>query len=1303
MSPAHRFPPYFSDSLAGPDRTRRTGAARRGVAVVVAVAVVLGLAPAATAQSAAPSGPVRAAALTPGVPQAKGRSATTDVTLVTGDRVRVTTDTAGRQSVNVTAAPRPSGRSVGFRARRSGGDLHVIPVDVAGLRQLDPALFNVSALIRQGYDDARSSTLPLIVQYASGAPAADGSAAGDRRARSLRATSLRPVRSLDSLRATVVRQPKAGASRLVASLTALPRRTGGSPARAASSGPLAGVTRIWLDRRVRAAALDWNLTRVGAPAAWKTGATGKGVRVAVLDSGVDATHPDLKGRVVAAADFAGTGSTTDRNGHGTHVAAIVAGTGKASAGARRGIAYQADLLNGKVLDDDGGGHESAIIAGMEWAVQNRARVVNMSLGGEPGEGLDPLSLAVNRLTATSGALFVVAAGNSGPAPGSVGAPGTADAALTVGATDRADVIADFSSIGPRVGDRGLKPDITAPGDGIVSARAAGTGGSGAYVTFSGTSMAAPHVAGAAALLVQRNPRWKAAELKSGLMGSAVPRAAVSAYRQGAGRLDVARALAQPVLPGRASLDFGYFRYPHTALEPSIRTLSYRNLGTSALTLDLTADLVRDDGRQAPPGTLAVSPPRITVPAGGTGTARVTLDLRAAETGLYSGAVAATPSRAGKRLAAVRTVVGGYKEPESYDLTVTGVGRDGAAAEGSIEVVNVDDGNRFIGAGELTAEGRATFRVPPGNYGVMGLLTDLDQRRGVYTGSVVGVPDVTVTGSTTLSVDARLARPVTAAVAGVTTTTTIGKLAYDRTDANGNGMGSIYLVGADGAALGLFAQPMPEPRHGKFRYAYRATLRAPRFDVTATSGAGPLDARLAAGSPQPTKPRVLSTIDVRAGGPGDYQGVDVSGKLVLARRGDEPVETVVARAATRGAAMVVVYNDEAGAFVHSGENDLPVTTFTLPGTAGTALAEQVRRGATTVRVVPRPASPYAYHLQYPRSFIPGEPGYTLSADDVARLARVDVSFRGVDERGTYQESRGVFRDDHDFEFTASEPVPVPSRRVDYLNTEGVLWDHHAWRDATVAGAETSLTSKQWRTSYRPGERRDHTFFAAPMVNGFMDGVPEARAAHDRDGLTLLPIDFIDTAGNFGFVSSAEGVERVLTVRRDGRTVAAQPGNPARFPVAPAKARYRIGYGVDATGLTRLSPVTSTVWSVTSAAPAGAAPASLPLLLARYRIALDDHNRAATTRAAGPAVGVDLRHQAGATASRITTARLWFSVDDGRRWQELRLVRQPGGGWQAVLPGASVVKPGDRVSLKLSVRDAAGGQLDQTTRRAFVVRR
>jgi subtilisin family serine protease len=181
---------------------------------------------------------------------------------------------------------------------------------------------------------------------------------------------------------------------------------------------------------------------------------------------------------------------TDHHGHGTHVASTIAGSGAASQGRYRGVAPDATLLAGKVCDSGGWCQESSVVAGMRWAAEQGADVVNLSLGYPDTAETDPLEQAVQELTARHGTLFVVAAGNDGQ-DRSVGSPASAPAALAVGAVDDQNAMANFSSRGPRIGDAGLKPEITAPGVDITAARAL----EGGYVAMSGTSMATPHVAG----------------------------------------------------------------------------------------------------------------------------------------------------------------------------------------------------------------------------------------------------------------------------------------------------------------------------------------------------------------------------------------------------------------------------------------------------------------------------------------------------------------------------------------------------------------------------------------------------------------------------------------------------------------------------------------------------------------------------------------------------------------------------------------------------------------------------------------
>ncbi|WP_116023309.1 S8 family serine peptidase [Thermomonospora umbrina] len=607
------------------------------------------------------------------------------VTLVTGDQVIMGVARDGTRSVRIRHA---EGREkVRFLTRRTaGGGLLVVPSDalpLLGHGRLDERLFDVDLQTRWRYDDAHRTHISVIAERSANGRAARVAAAH-------RVTAL-PVLGVDAMR---IDKRDAGAA-----WTSLTRD-------AHSGGLGGGVARLWLDGK-RRASLDKSVPQIGAPAAWRKGLTGKGTTVAVLDTGYAAAHPDLASVVTKSRGFTNGGpdDVRDTHGHGTHVASTIAGSGKASRGRYRGVAPDARLAVGKVLGDAGFGQDSWIMAGMEWAATTAgAKVVNLSLGGTDGPGVDPMERAVDTLSEQTGALFVIAAGNEGElGDRTVSSPGSADTALTVGAVDGKNALAAFSSRGPRVGDGALKPDITGPGVTITAAKAK-TGGP-SYVVMSGTSMASPHVAGAAAILAQRHPRWSGQRLKSALMNSAQPSAAGSPFAQGTGRVDIARAVTQEVTADTGSVS-AYLRWPDHA--PVTHTVTYTNAGTAPVTLKLTATGERLGGGAAPKDMFTVGKPEVTVPAGGT--AQVPLRIsaeRGVATGTYSGLLTAT----GKDVS-LRTAVAAEVEPQSYNLRLRALGRDGAPVPTTVFL-----GHRTRDRTEVVhlADGKGTVRLPAGDW------------------------------------------------------------------------------------------------------------------------------------------------------------------------------------------------------------------------------------------------------------------------------------------------------------------------------------------------------------------------------------------------------------------------------------------------------------------------------------------------------------------------------------------------------------------------------------------------------------
>ncbi|MCA9204733.1 MAG: S8 family peptidase, partial [Planctomycetales bacterium] len=352
--------------------------------------------------------------------------------------------------------------------------------------------------------------------------------------------------------------------------------------------------------------MDASLPRIAAARAWsdpRVGGradAGRGQRIAVIDSGISARHPffDPSGfsapegfpraslrigdqvldypptqraeytnaKVIVARTYVNPERVDPSAGdplavytpladgvggfHGAHVAGIAAGSGAKSNGKYVGVAPEADLYVAKVLTASGSGSMSGVMAGIEWAVlEQRVQIINLSLGGETScDGTDALSVLVDEAVLQSGVVVCVAAGNAGPSSRTIGPPGCARYVITVGASDDSDRIATFSSRGP-TSDGRIKPDLVLPGVGIVAPQAAGTqlGAiiADGYVGADGTSMASPHAAGVAALMLQANPRLTAEQVKNRMVAATVDVGALP-NEQGSGRVDALQAYLQAI-------------------------------------------------------------------------------------------------------------------------------------------------------------------------------------------------------------------------------------------------------------------------------------------------------------------------------------------------------------------------------------------------------------------------------------------------------------------------------------------------------------------------------------------------------------------------------------------------------------------------------------------------------------------------------------------------------------------------------------------------------------------------------------
>ncbi|MGW6461464.1 S8 family peptidase, partial [Streptomyces sp. NPDC055078] len=323
----------------------------RGAAVVAAAAVVA-LAAGVTSPASAEVDPDKGADRSAHVDRSGQPVAKHRITLITGDRVSV--DAKGRF---VALEPAKGRERIPVRISKAAGRTLVIPADASRLLAdgtLDQRLFDLTELSRSANGKAQQNGPRVIIGYRGSAATAKAEVRDAGRV----------SRTLKSLNAQAVQAPKNNATGLWDALT--------SGDRAAS-----GIARIWLDG-VRKLTLERSVPQIGAPRAWASGHDGRGVKIAVLDTGVDSTHPDLKDQVVASRNFTSDPDAEDTLGHGTHVASTAAGTGARSGGRFKGVAPGAKILNGKVFDSSGASEESAIIAAMEWAAEQGAGVVNLS-------------------------------------------------------------------------------------------------------------------------------------------------------------------------------------------------------------------------------------------------------------------------------------------------------------------------------------------------------------------------------------------------------------------------------------------------------------------------------------------------------------------------------------------------------------------------------------------------------------------------------------------------------------------------------------------------------------------------------------------------------------------------------------------------------------------------------------------------------------------------------------------------------------------------------------------------------------
>ncbi|GGX85365.1 S8 family serine peptidase [Streptomyces fructofermentans] len=1254
----------------------------RRIRLVAAISTGLALAAGTVAPVSARTGAAPTAQAEAPAPAALGT-----VRLITGDKVTVATGADGRHIASVV--PGAGRRDVLFRTYEQDGNLTVLPSDAGDLvaaGRLDRELFDVTALLAQGYDEAHSDALPLIVSGAEGV-----AESAVRRLTGLAEEGSR-VRRLDSIGAHSVRVAEDDLDRFWSRIVPADGRMNASR--------VAGTPRVWLDGRV-GAVLDRSVAQIEAPAVWKAGYRGESVKVAVLDTGADASHPDLAGRIVESRDFSGSSGTGDGFGHGTHVASIVGGSGAASGGTRKGVAPGADLLVGKVLGDDGYGSESQVIAGMEWAADSGARVVNMSLGSEgSSDGTDPMSLALNELTERTGTLFVVAAGNSGElGTGTIGSPGAADAALTVGAVDRDDTLAPFSSRGPRVGDDAVKPDVTAPGVGIVAARAAGTTmGSPVdahYVSASGTSMATPHVAGAAALLAQRHPDWSAARLKDALVSTARTVTGQKVAEQGGGRIDAAAAVLGPVTAtGTVSLG------PFEAGDDGTRTktLRYTNTSDAEVALTLTAELATSGGREPAEGAVRIGSGSVRVPAGGTAEVPLSVDPARVQQGDYYGYVTAA-SADGKF--SVHTTVSLVVQDPTHRITVKTIDHEGKQIEA---LPTIWGANGFVA---YTGTEPAVAEVEEGNYQLD--YSSLDPAADGQELRHVVLPEVKVTKDMSVTLDARrttlvdIRTPRPARQQGVLSYQT-----YRRIDGHGLLAGTMYFD----IARRLYVSPTSEVTDGEFEFASRWQLVAPLLEADVSGGGGALDAYYMPASPLLAEGGTrLAAVD--AGDASKPSFTRARGKLaVLTNKEGVFEQDVIQRAAAAGVRGVVLvhFSDNAWTRWHPSGERWGVPTIRINAREGAALLKRIGRGSTSVAFTSTARSPYLYDvMQVSSQRIPEKVVHTVSPRNSA-VVRTRYADNGGSPWASEQRfGRRPYQDTAWLQYTRY--VPTGFERTEYVSSGDTDWLHLVHHETTFdVDMPLAAGMKDTPRTYRAGERARDTWQGAVVRPSIPRGTanPSVRSG---DVLELRIPEFTDSesghwsrttvaGGGIGTSAgkkAAQGDSASAVLHRDGRKVGEADGAWGDFEVPSGAADFRLDLTTSrVSGEWKYATRTDTSWAFRSGTTDRAT--ELPLLQLDYAVPVDARNAVDSGRK--HTVGLTVRAQDSLPAPRGVRVEVEVSYDDGASWNRAGVTARGGNTFDAKVERPSKVRGDAYVTLRVTARDDAGSSVRQTVRRAYL---
>ncbi|MEF8880242.1 MAG: S8 family serine peptidase, partial [Candidatus Nanohaloarchaea archaeon] len=452
---------------------------------------------------------------------------------------------------------------------------------------------------------------------------------------------------------------------------------------------LGSVKKGTLDTRVRALNLDANGVVGAGDARQSYNINGSGEILAVLDTGVEASHLDYSSRVVGQKDYSGDG-TGDGNGHGTHVSGTVLGDGSADGGYYPGMSQQASLLSVKVLGDNGYGSTSDIQAGIEYAADNNASVISLSIGG-PNSEFDITNYNSSvQYARNKGSVVVVAAGNDGNYE-TINVPGSVPDVITVGAVDDGESLASFSSKGPEDVYFNIKPEVTAPGKWLVSA--SNDYPSTNYTTKSGTSMATPVVSGVIGLMREKNPGWMLEEVENAIIASGEGNKigdGKNVFERGTGVINATKAVDPQLKLSETRFNLGNI----SALQKHSKTITLQNPTGEQRNYSTSSEIHMYDRasqsvQSGDNASISFNQSNVVVPAGGSRDIQMYLEINEEYSEPYGG-------------------IARFEDEESYAIIVGGYTNNASQLTADISLnsstIDINDSVEADGSGSNDPEG-----------------------------------------------------------------------------------------------------------------------------------------------------------------------------------------------------------------------------------------------------------------------------------------------------------------------------------------------------------------------------------------------------------------------------------------------------------------------------------------------------------------------------------------------------------------------------------------------------------------------